>query len=54
MAYKHNATYIMILLTGSTYSLIYFGSVSCKYPDDDPERKSGDSVVGRRVHGIAL
>ena len=31
------------------YSLIYCRSVSCKCPEDNPERKPIDSVAGRRV-----
>jgi len=38
-----------VVLMGSTYSLIYFRSVSCKWPEDNPERKPSDSVVCRRV-----
>jgi len=37
-----------MVLTVSTYFLIYFRSVSCKCPEDNPERKSSDSVVGRK------
>jgi len=36
-----------MVFTGSTYSLIYFRSVSCKCPGRQP--RPGDSVMGRRV-----
>jgi len=39
----------MIVLTSSTYSLVYFRCVSCKCPLDDPERKPNNSMVDRRV-----
>jgi len=39
----------MMVLMGSTYSLIYCRSVPRKCPEDDPERKLIDRVVGRKV-----
>ena len=42
-------TCIMMVLTGSMYSLIYCKSVSCKCLEDGSERKLSDSVVGRKV-----
>ena len=33
----------------SSIPIIYFRSVSCKCPEDNPERRPCDSMVGRKV-----
>ena len=40
-------TIIIVVLKGSTYSLIYFRSVSCKCPEGRSREEPSDSVVAK-------